>query len=288
MTITGSRTNPGRWDSELDSRPCDRYNNAECTIPLRIFLQQVNPAGGARQGTARAWGTDEAGISGSGRGTARKIVRWTAGTWSSWCRRYQRDVQAFWHGKFWLVPRRHFSDLDFTDRGVTYRPNVWCRFRLVLVDSSASAHKSISVVRLHTSERFFRSDSSHYDNRDIEFGSSRHHSQTFRQRAHVHEAGHALGLPHASSTNAACTGSGNVGHTSCYCATALDCGNIMGAGERLRPSNAAPWQQALEEHGVGIRTEWDVRMRRHYPMQIVPHLLREERPFGTTYRPARR
>ena len=268
MALQGSRVNPGRWDSDLDPTPCDRYNNAECTIHLRIFLEQINPAGGAQQGTAREWGTDASGTSGSGRGTARRIVRWSDTAWRRWCRRYQREVQAFWHGKFWLVARHRFSELDFDDRGVTYRPNVWCRLRLQIADSAASAHKSISDVRLHASEPFFRSDSAHYDNRDIQSGRSRHHSRTFRQRAHVHEVGHALGLPHASSTNATCTSSGSVGHTTCYCATAADCGNIMGAGERLRATDAAPWQRALEEHGAGARSNWEVMLRRHYPRTL--------------------
>ncbi len=62
MPIKGSIVHPGRWDSELNPIPCDRYNNAELTIFLRGFLQQANPAGGAAQGTAREWGTDGGGV----------------------------------------------------------------------------------------------------------------------------------------------------------------------------------------------------------------------------------
>jgi hypothetical protein len=54
--MQGSISNPNRWDNELNPLPCDRYNNTELTIFLRVFLQQVNPAGGAAAGTAREWG----------------------------------------------------------------------------------------------------------------------------------------------------------------------------------------------------------------------------------------
>ena len=94
IAMIGSISNPNRWDSELNSLPCDRYNNAELTIFLRVFLRQVNPAGGAAEGTAREWGTDPAGT-GSGHGPARNIVRWTPNLWAQWTQRYQREVQSF-------------------------------------------------------------------------------------------------------------------------------------------------------------------------------------------------
>ena len=267
MSHTGSRNNPGRWASEINPLPCDRYNNAELTIFLRVFLQRVDPAGGAAEGTAREWGSDAAGT-GSGHGTSRQIVRWTDGLWNQWRARYQREVQAFWHGKFWLEPRHPFAELDFTDRAVTYRPNVWCRFRLEVVNSSADAHKTISVVRLHSSVAHFRSDSGNYDHRDIQRGRSEHSGTTYRQRAHVHEVGHLLGLDHAANASAACTAAGNTGAEPCYCATPDDCSNVMGAGERVRESNASPWQRAMNEHGGGAAADWVVKMVRHYPRTL--------------------
>ena len=283
MTLTGSRQNTGRWDSELSPLPCDRYNNAEMTIFLRVFLEQVNPAGGAAEGTAREWGTDAGGRSGTGRGTARRIVRWNTGTWNRWRRRYQREVQAFWHGKFWLVARHTIADLDFEERSVTYRPNIWCRFRLQVTDTAAAAHHTISVVRLHASEGSFRSDSAHYDHRDIQTNSYSHGGQTYRQRAHVHEVGHLLGMGHAAEADPTCTAGGNIGATACYCATAADCGNVMGSGEGRRPSNASPWQRAMEEHGGGTRINWEALLRRHYPRTLEEVGLRRQ----ITARPAR-
>ncbi|MEI6393128.1 MAG: hypothetical protein WCT12_18740 [Verrucomicrobiota bacterium] len=265
--MIGSISNPNRWDSELNSLPCDRYNNAELTIFLRVFLRQVNPAGGAAEGTAREWGTDPAGT-GSGHGPARKIVRWTPNLWAQWTQRYQREVQSFWHGKFWLVPTHPMAELDFEDKGVTYRPNIWCRFELDVLDSAATAHTTISVVRLHPSEAFFRSDSADYDNRDIEYDRGDHGGRIYRQRAHIHEVGHLLGLDHAAEGSAACTAAGNTGAEACYCATPDDCGNVMGAGEGVRASNASPWQKAIEAHGGGAANLWEVKLRRHYPRTL--------------------
>jgi hypothetical protein len=255
------------WDSDINPLPCDRYNNAELLITLRVFLAQANPAGGAAEGTAQEWGTDASGT-GSGHGTHRKIIRWSPATWDTWCKRYQREVQAFWDGRFWLVARHSFADLDFTDRSITYRPNIWCRFRLEFPTAAAGAHVSISVVRLHASESSFRSDAGHYDNRDLDTTARTQAGVTYNQRAHVHEVGHLLGLPHASESDAACVAAGNVGAEACYCATPDDCKTIMGYGEGRRASFAEPWQKAMERHGGGTTSDWEVVMRRHYPRTL--------------------
>lgn len=266
MGLYGSMTHAG-WDSEINPLPCDRYNNAELTLTIRVFLEQANPAGGAAEGTAKEWGTDAAGT-GSGHGTARKILRWTPSAWDTWTKRYQREVQGFWHGKFWLVAKHAFADLDFQDRSVTYRPNIWCRFRLEFPATAAGAHVAISVVRLHASESSFRSDSRHYDSRDIERNTRTQGGSTYKQRAHVHEVGHLLGLPHASESDAACVAAGNVGAEACYCATPDDCKTIMGYGEGLRAGFAQPWQKTMELHGGGTASDWEAKMKRHYPRTL--------------------
>jgi hypothetical protein len=267
MALQGSRINPGRWDSELNPLPCDRYNNAELTIAMRVFLEQANPAGGADKGTAKEWGTDASGT-GSGHGTARKIVKWTPETWNRFRRRYKSEVQSYWDGKFWLVNTANFAEMDFEDRKVTYRPNLWCRFTLEVADSAAKAHTTISVVRLGPDERVFRSDSGHYDDHDLNVKSSAHSGKTYSQRAHLHEVGHLLGLGHAAETSSACVSGGNVGAEACYCSTPDDCANVMGAGEKIRESNASPWQKAIDEHGGGSAANWTVYLKQHYPRTL--------------------
>ena len=277
MPLQGSRVNPGRWDSELNPLPCDRYNNAELTIFLRVFLQQGNPARGAAKGTAREWGTGDAtGLTGSGHGRERKIIRWTNGAWDRWTARYEREVQAFWSGKFWLVNTAGFAELDFTNKGETYSPNIWCRFNLEVTQNDSNAHTTITVVRLDPRETSFRSDSGHYDSRDIDYARHTHAGKAYRQRAHLHEVGHLLGMRHASADSAACKAAGNIGAEACYCATPEDCSEIMGSGEKVRISDAAPWLKAINEHGGGPPADWKVHMKRHYPRTLEEVRLHKE------------
>ena len=53
-----------KWDAELDRSMCDRYNNAELTLVLKLHIQKIDPSGGTvthpdHDGTPRkivAWG----------------------------------------------------------------------------------------------------------------------------------------------------------------------------------------------------------------------------------------
>ncbi len=259
--------NPGRWDSELNPIPCNRYNNAELTIFLRVCLEQANPAGGAATGTVNEWGTDATGT-GPGHGTARRVAKWTPETWNRFTRRYQKEVQSYWDGKFWLVNKSNFAEMDYDDLKVTYRPNIWCRFDLEVTATAAEAHTTITVVRLDPNERFFRSDSGHYDDRDLDVSKGQHGGKSYRQRAHIHEVGHLLGLGHAAETSAACVASGSVGGEPCYCATPDDCQNVMGAGEKIRETNGAPWLKAMAEHVSGSEADWGIFLQRRYPRSL--------------------
>jgi hypothetical protein len=59
----------------------------------------------------------------------RKIVKWDKGGWEDWKANFVKSARRYWHGKFWLV--NNFKELEFNDKGVLYRPNVWCRFALI-------------------------------------------------------------------------------------------------------------------------------------------------------------
>ena len=61
-------------------------------------------------------GTSTTGTANDHNGTARDIVRWTAAQWTAWTDRYQRECQRFWHGKFWLMTPRDFTEFDYDDR----------------------------------------------------------------------------------------------------------------------------------------------------------------------------
>ena len=76
-------------NDEVDPAPCNAQTNAHLTLFLRVFLDQVNPAG--------ATGTHA-----DADGTMVPIVRWTPDTWAHFCSRYQRICEDFWTGRIWL------------------------------------------------------------------------------------------------------------------------------------------------------------------------------------------
>lgn len=269
-----------KWDAELTAHPCDRFNNAELTLTLKLFLQQVNPPGDARQGTHHDYGDATE--------PTRRTIRWTDAAWRSWTQRFVKTAGDFWHGKFWLITHTDVTPLfwnvariqgiaipwpsmDFFDRDVRYRPNVWCRFKLQLVNDAASAHHSIDVVRLHPSERWFGSHSTLYDNLDTQPAEKRRDSRRRRvvQRAHVHEVGHLLGLDHVDVGQPHCPVGGNTNAADCYGIADDDMHDVMGSGMQLRVRHAAPWREAMVQlTGVGSVADalhWQAVMRRHYP-----------------------
>lgn len=272
-----------KCEAELKSDMCDRYNNAELTIILKIHLKQVNPAGGAASGTYRDYGKATT--------PQRRIVRWTPASWGRWKRRFTTSAEKFWHGRFWLINNhaatpsyRHCYDspsmclchtsLDFEDQGVMYRPNIWCRFDLQVVGTAAEAHHSIDVVRLHQSEKWFGSHERLYDSRDIDRAHKRTDSQGKKvmQRAHVHEIGHLIGLPHVDVGKAHCPSTGNTNAGVCYGITDDDMNDVMGAGMQRKAWHAKPWRAGIVKitgaGTVGNVTDWVAVTKRHYPRTL--------------------
>lgn len=222
--------------------------NCGLNLYLKVFLNKINPANGAATGTAPDWDTTN--TPGS---PARNIVRWGDAEFTAWAQRYQRECQAFWDTRFWLCPPATCSQLDFRQNGVMLRPNIRCGLHLTLVSSASAADHTIDVVRLADTETFFRSDSAHYDNRDIDATTT---NAGFRQRAHVHEVGHILGMGHSNEGDASCVNNNPV----CY---AND--NVMGGGESIAPWNASPWQKAMQAVTGINSSQWRVSLAEVLP-----------------------
>ena len=253
------------WDALLDTSACDKYNNAELTITIKLGFRQINPAGGALTGTYHDYGDPRA--------TARKIDKWSKTAWEVWKLNFIQSAQQYWDAKFWLI--NNFSLMDYDDAGIKYIPNIWCRFKLLGADASPGfkSHHTIDVVRLNKSETWFGSHSTLYDSLDTNSVPKGTDSkgQSIMQRAHVHEVGHLLGLPHVDVGKPHCPPA-NTNASACYGVTDRDKYSVMGQGMQLRDSHVNPWRQAiidiLNKGSIHISKDWQPKRIRHYPRTL--------------------
>jgi hypothetical protein len=258
--------NTAQWNAELDTDVCvDPYTNADLTLTLQLGFRQINPAGGAAEGKYRDYG--------DGTSPERKIIKWTPGAWKKWTDDLVTSAQNYWHGKFWLV--NNFAELEYELKGVKYRPNVWCRLEIEQANvppvGPIQAHFVIDVVRLHPTVTWFGSHSTLYDSRDTRWVQKNTDSagKPIMQRAHVHEIGHLLGLGHVDEGKPHCPKAGDTNAAVCYGVADADMKNVMGGGMALTTAEAKPWRDAIVQLAgkgtVGTLTDWQAKMRRHYP-----------------------
>jgi hypothetical protein len=272
-----------KFDAELNTDVCDRYNNAELTLTLRVGFRQINPSGGAARGSHHDYGDATE--------PARKTVKWTNGAWQAWKSNFVRSAERYWRDKFWLV--NDSGSFAFHGGSSIYFPNVWCRFKLVSKEAGvAGNHHTIDVVRLHQSEKWFGSHSTLYDSRDTRSNYKKKTStgESVYQRAHVHEVGHLLGLQHVDVGKPHCLPTTDTNASACYGVADADRVSVMGSGMTLRVENAFPWREALRYFSIeeavksmvnpwgfpvsrtslylpisSVGAVWPAKLKRHYP-----------------------
>jgi hypothetical protein len=227
----------GKYDAELDTDVCDRRNNANLTLILRLGFRQINPAASAASGTYNDYGDASK--------TARKIIKWTGPEWASWKSNFVASAQRYWNAKFWVI--NNDGAFAFEDSKQIYIPNFFCRFKLLGSDATVgSHHHTIDVVRLDPTETWFGSHSTLYDSLDTKSVQKGTDSggKAIMQQAHVHEVGHLLGLGHVDIGKVHCPASGNTNASACYGIADADKNSVMGQGMQLRLSHASPWVDA--------------------------------------------
>ncbi|MEO8649343.1 MAG: hypothetical protein ABI539_09280, partial [Acidobacteriota bacterium] len=269
---------------------------------MKMFLNQVNPNALTVfiiENVAKLFGGNApagAGVYPDYDKKPKFIKAWAAGDWRKFVDGFTQQSM-MWHNKFWLIPPADFSLFDLREGGVTWRPNVFCSFKLIVQNNNAGAHRTIEVVNLQNPAAGFRSDSGHYDSEDTNL--TPHEARDVTGQIHrnkqptiAHEVGHALGLPHIGETRGlqACSDAklvyqykdfikqdwlaaiyrGGNGAAVCYGhgGSAGDINNIMGQGAAFANDNASPWLNRLGVHLTGKTDikKWTARVG-HVPVR---------------------
>ena len=174
--------------------------------------------------------------------TDDKGAQFTAAWWSksefkAWKTKLKTVLEANWSEKFWLSTPSSLTDLEVDRPGGKARVNLHCVLKVSFVPLFMANHR-IQVVKAGAADGLtFRSNSSQFDDMDIQDVAPAASGFTQPFNTAIHEMGHILGLHHPFEGVAAAPTQ--------YCIPGhVDCNERMGQGSEMRPRYATPWQNA--------------------------------------------
>jgi hypothetical protein len=238
-SATRPRVHGVGYDYQADTKGIGPNWNASMILTLKIALVPASGTGSPPQ------------IADSN-GTVFATKPWTDAVWNGWAAKFKKLIERNFSEKMWLAGPAALTELVVTDKGTSYRVNLHCVLRVELTGFAAAHHRVPVVLATQTlppgpvvvnsNSVTFRSNSTQLDNKDIQTDTGLFGSLTSTAfNTATHEVGHLLGLHHPFEGNPAAALPGN----NVYCVVGnADCNAVMGMGNQLRTSYAAPWQQA--------------------------------------------
>jgi hypothetical protein len=296
------------FDSTLDNSMAGPTVNAELTINLTLKMNAIDPvtipAAVVKflpflKGVNLNLATDEFDES---KATHWMKIRkwnppWNPSEFKCYMHRFEQGAERFWNGRFWLVPPATFTDFDLKVGGATYRPNIYCRFDMHVVDKGGF-HVEADAYRLDLplsqTQSPFRSYAASPDfhgkfsNLDVVqqayplIKDDKGHYHKYYQDTNVHETGHMIGMDHAATLFMPL----NLTELKSYWAalTSKDGfnsrngygegyrpevgGNVMGFGHGRLPEDALPWRHRMAVHTKTDVSQWAATDKHIFPKKL--------------------
>ncbi len=248
-------------DSHLYTAERNAHRNADLNFILSVYLNRVEP--------------DGSGLFADSGGGITPILRWPDDEWTHFRREFYNWVKGFFRERFWLVPPRGYSGLDWPDIRPTHRPNVKCGLTLWVHERPEHARIGINCI-YPVPGQTLRSGVSPWDHSgelaavDTTMQSANPVPTTSEVQDQVtvlHEVGHLLGLSHVNRYGKPCPKQ-DTNAVACYGTTTWQRGDLMGWGSRVELWHSWPWRDRIRYHtGVG---GWTAVMSRPEPRPLSP------------------
>jgi hypothetical protein len=237
--------NPVICDSVLDMTKANATTNAELTIYLAIWFEMHTTAMGK--------------LMDGGKPPFEYDVRdWApADNFPGWCEKVRDEAQKAWDKKLTLTPPARYDGIDIDVGGVTYRPNVSCRFVLLIKDAKYfHAKVKVGIVLPRADGAPFTAKSHLWTKEKAGPKTVRTVIGPIDQVSCAHEVGHLLGLEHIGYITKvkdcdmeARKPEPGADPKACYGTTDPKfASNLMGSGMEVTEHLALPWQQEMCKH----------------------------------------